>query len=84
MGWRLEETVQGFFARLLAATALMSAAIIVLRLGLGQAAWGGGFVTLAAATGLTAVVAVLVYGAALWLMRVEEVRGLGRFLRRGR
>jgi putative peptidoglycan lipid II flippase len=81
-GWRVERDVAGFALRLLAATAVMSAAALALRVGLGDAVWRAGFGTAAAATALTTATAIVVYAAALWVLGVGEVKRLREFLRR--
>ncbi len=82
LDWHVEREVAGFALRLLAAVAVMSVAIAAMRLALGAGVWTGGFLTVAAATSCSIVVAVTVYAAALCLLGVNEVRTLLDVLRR--
>lgn len=82
LGWRVERAVAGFAARLAAATVVMSGAIVALRLATGDAAWHGGLLRMAGMTLGAIAVAMIVYAAALWLLRVDDVRRIRELIRR--
>ncbi len=79
--WRVERAVAGFALRVLVATLVMSAAVLLVRMGLGEG-WWGSFVMTAAATALAGCVGLAVYTVALLALGVGEVRRLPELLRR--
>mgnify|MGYP005860461675 CR=1 FL=1 len=79
--WRVEGAVAGFALRVLVATLVMSAAALLVRMGLGEVGQAS-FAMTAAATALAGCVGLAVYVVALLTLGVGEVRRLPELLRR--
>ncbi len=82
LAWRVERQVAGFAARVLAATAAMSVVVVALRSWVEAAEQWGEPLWMALATLGTIAAGALVYLAALWLLRVDDVRRIRSLLRR--